>query len=242
MSDPGRAAEDRRVIARQSWLQNPVLNSLAIPVATNEALASFLPGRVNGPADAYRHIVRVAEMTRRMGPDTAGSLAELHEIQGQGGDVNNHAAATAMDRRNNLLGISIGLQATSFEAVLRLSWDAMDRSPRDGSGGVIGAVWLPQEEWHANPSSDRSQWNWPNPDWSRVPRQHVTGYLMGGEEYRRGADHRQLAADRRATLDAEKQEAWRRMLEEDDAADGPVQVEGYPRDGHPVRAPTRFRP
>lgn len=56
MPDPGRAAEDIRVVARQSWLQNPALNSLAIPVATNEALASFLPGRANGPADAYRHI------------------------------------------------------------------------------------------------------------------------------------------------------------------------------------------
>jgi hypothetical protein len=253
MPDPGHAAEDRRVIARQSWLQHPSLNSLAIPVATNEALASFLPGRVNGPADASRHIVWVAEMTRRMGPDTAGSLAELHEIQGhmsatrrdmlgQGRDVINDSAATAMDRRNNLLGISIGLQATSFEDVLRLSREAMDRSPRDGSGGVIGAVWLPKEDWRANPSSDRSQWNWPNPDWSRVPRQHVTEYLMGGEEYRRGADHRQLAADRRAALDAKKREAWRRMLEEDDAAGGPVQVQGYQRDGHPVRAHARSRP
>lgn len=253
MPDPGRAAEDRRVIARQSWLQHPSLNSFAIPVATNEALASFLPGRVNGPADAYRHIVWVAEMTRRMGPDTAGSLAELHEIQGQmsatrrdmlgqGRDVINDSAATAMDRRNNLLGISIGLQATSFEDVLRLSREAMDRSPRDGSGGVIGAVWLPKEDWRANPSPDEARWNWPNPDWSRVPRQHVTEYLMGGEEYRRGADHRQLAADRRAALDAEKREAWRRMLEEDDAAEGPVQVQGYQRDGHPVRAHTRSRP
>lgn len=250
MPDPGRAAEDLRVIARQSWLQNPALNALAIPVATNEAIASFLPGRVNGPADAYRHIVWVAGMTRRMGADTAGSLAELHEIQGQmsavrrdmlgqGGDAINHAAATAMDRRKNLLEISIGLRATSFEDVLRLSREAMDRSPRDGSGGVIGAVLLPEEEWRANPSSDRSRWNWPKPDWSRVPRQHVTAHLMGGEEYRRGADHRQLAADRRAALDAGKREAWNRMVEEDDAAGGPVHVQGHQRDGHPVRAHTR---
>lgn len=253
MPDPGRAAEDVRVITRQSWLQNPVLNALAIPVATNEALASFLPGRVNGPADAYRHIVCVAEMTRRMAPDMAGSLAEFHEIQGQmsatrremlgqGGDVINNVAATAMDRRNNLLGVSVGLQAASFDDVLRLSREAMDRSPSDGSGGAIGAVWQPEETWRANPSPDRAQWNWPNPDWNRVPRQHVTEVLMGGEEYRRGANHRQLAADRRAALDAEKQEAWRRMLEEDDAAGGPVQVQGYQRDGHPVRAHTRSRP
>ena len=83
MPDPGRNAEDLRAVARQSWLLHPALNSLAIPVATREAIASLLPGRVNGPADAYRHIVWVAEMTRRLGSNAAGSLAELHEIQGQ---------------------------------------------------------------------------------------------------------------------------------------------------------------
>ena len=110
MPDPGRNAEDARAIARQSWLQHPALNALAIPVATNEAIASFLPGRVNGPADAYRHMVWGGEMTCRLGWNMAGSLAELHEIQGQtsamrremmrqGGDLIDDAAATAMDRR-----------------------------------------------------------------------------------------------------------------------------------------------
>jgi hypothetical protein len=253
MPDPGRIAEEGRAIARQSWLLHPALNSLAIPVATNEALASFLPGRVNGPADAYRHIVWVAEMTRRMGPDMGGSLAELHEMQGQasamrrevmgqGRDAINSAAATAMDRRNNLLGVSIGIQATTFEDVLRLAREAIDRSPRDGSGSVIGAVWLPQDRWIANPSPDPTPWNWPNPDWSRVPRQHVTEYLMGGAEYRSGADHRLLAAERRAALAAEKREAWTLLLEQDEARGGPVQVRAHSREGHPVRAHTRSNP
>lgn len=44
MPDPGRSAEERRVILRQSWLQNPAFNALAIPVARSESLASLLPG------------------------------------------------------------------------------------------------------------------------------------------------------------------------------------------------------
>jgi hypothetical protein len=83
MPDPGRDAEDRRAVARQSWLEHPASNSLAIAVATTEAKASLLPGRVNGPADAYRHIVWLGELSRRLGPNMAGSLGDLHEIQGQ---------------------------------------------------------------------------------------------------------------------------------------------------------------
>lgn len=40
--------------AQRHWLANS--GGLAIAVATLEAEASGLPGRVNGPADAYRHM------------------------------------------------------------------------------------------------------------------------------------------------------------------------------------------
>jgi hypothetical protein len=217
MPGPVPDDEDRRAVARQSWMEAPTMNILAMAVATTEAKASFLPGRVNGPADAYRHIVWVGEMTRRSGPNSAGSLADLHEFQGQasaarrelvgGGDPINDNAATAMDRRNNLIGVSIGERARTFDDVLRMAREVMDRSPEDGSGGMIGAVWQARDRWLANPSPDTSRWNWPRPDRSRVPRQHVDGYLLGGESYRRGADHRALAAERRASLGAERRAA-----------------------------------
>jgi hypothetical protein len=253
MPDPGRDAEDRRAVARQSWLEHPSMNTLAIAVSTTEAKASFLPGRVNGPADAYRHIVWVGEMTRRLGPNMAGSLSDLHETQGQasalrrdmmgqGRDPINDAAATAMDRRNNLIGVSIGQRARTFDDVLSMARETIERSPVDGSGGVIGAVWLPRRDWLANPPSDESQWNWPRPDWSRVPTRHVTEYRMGGEAYRRGANHRLLAAERRAALDAEKRAEWALMLQEDEASDELVHVRAHARDGHPVRAYTRSAP
>lgn len=126
-------------------------NPLAIAVSTIEAKASLLPGRVNGPADAYRHIVWVGEMARRLGPNNAGRYAELHEIQGQASamrrdafgqsrDPINDEGATVMDRRNNLIGVSIGQRARSFDEVLRMARETIDRSPKDGSGGIAGAV------------------------------------------------------------------------------------------------------
>lgn len=49
--------------------------------ASSEAVSSQLPGRENGPADAYRHILWVAEMTRRFGPSKAKLFAEGKESE-----------------------------------------------------------------------------------------------------------------------------------------------------------------
>ena len=43
--------------------------------ASDEAGKSLIPGRRNGPADAYRHIIWAAEMTRRFGESAARALA-----------------------------------------------------------------------------------------------------------------------------------------------------------------------
>ena len=37
--------------------------------AMQESWWSNLPGRIDGPADAYRHILLAAELTRRFGED-----------------------------------------------------------------------------------------------------------------------------------------------------------------------------
>lgn len=36
-------------------------------MSINEASFSYMPGRTNGPADAYRHILWAAELTRQYG-------------------------------------------------------------------------------------------------------------------------------------------------------------------------------
>ena len=217
---------------------------LAIAVATREAEVSGLPGRVNGPADAYRHVVWVAEMTRRLGPNNAARFAEFHELRGSmsasiregfgsAGDLKDLAAATAMDRRNNLLGVAIGQEARSFEDVLVLARRAIENSPLDGSGGMTGAVWLADTYWTGRGS------NWPRPDWSGVSTAHVEAYTARGEEHR-FVNHRLSAEQRRAALRAERRAEWQRLLDEDERAaeesGDAVHVRAYLRDGHWVEA------
>lgn len=47
--------------------------------AIRESARSGLPGRENGPADAYRHILLSAELTRRFGEGYARQLLDTHE-------------------------------------------------------------------------------------------------------------------------------------------------------------------
>ncbi len=51
---------------------------IARTAANAESVSSQLPGRGNGPADAYRHILWVAEMTRRFGESVARNIAGLN--------------------------------------------------------------------------------------------------------------------------------------------------------------------
>lgn len=73
----------------------------AVGASTGEQVASQLPGRTNGPADAYRHLLWSAELTRKYGKEIAEPLLEGHE-KGQSGEE------TAMDSYNNAIGVSIG--------------------------------------------------------------------------------------------------------------------------------------
>ena len=46
----------------------------------NEAVFCGLPGRENGPADAYRHMLWAAELARNYGYVIAKSITTMHEI------------------------------------------------------------------------------------------------------------------------------------------------------------------
>ncbi len=106
---------------------NPSMGRIARPraiagevrdFAEVEATASRVPGQDQAPADAYRHLVGVAEPSRRAGPLLAAAMAErnewasteamLHSILG-GRPIapSNMPAARAMDRHNNLLAVGI---------------------------------------------------------------------------------------------------------------------------------------
>ncbi len=47
---------------------------IGVNAATNAAGKSEMPGLLNGPGDAYRHIVWAAEMTRRFGEAAARAM------------------------------------------------------------------------------------------------------------------------------------------------------------------------
>ncbi|NNV89272.1 calcium-binding protein, partial [Roseobacter sp. HKCCD9020] len=92
--------------------------------AQDIAVASQLPGRTDGPADAYRHLVISAELHRRFEPGIADVFLELHEV---GGGSNG-----PMDRHNNSVGELIGRYVASIngstEDVLALVNKVMNAS------------------------------------------------------------------------------------------------------------------
>lgn len=109
--------------------------------AIRESLSSNLPGRTDGPADAYRHILLAGELSRRFGEDLAQLILNAHELTGNLGDQT--PAANAMDQINNNLGIIIGREATSWEDVVTRARAQM--SIPDST------IWLPSNQWTGNP-------------------------------------------------------------------------------------------
>ncbi len=119
--------------------------------AINEMIESQLPGRTDGPADAYRHILLAAELTRRYGEIQAKLLLNGHELTGNLGGQK--PDAEAMDEHNNQLGIDLGNQLrqdpfnTSWNDVVNGARNLMD--PSNGNGNT--ARWLPESSWTVNP-------------------------------------------------------------------------------------------
>ncbi len=149
---------------------------LGVPAATSEAVGSQLPGRENGPADAYRHILWAAELTRRFGESRAREIFEQHETHGRlKGDS---ADAGAMDQHNNEIGIQLGIGARNWDDVVSAARKLMSGSAADGSSSWQsnydpattlarqGAIWLPENRWGRNPVQE------PHPDrqpfWQRT--------------------------------------------------------------------------
>ena len=122
--------------------------------ANDEAAASRLPGQDQGPADAYRHLVGVAELSRRAGPLLAAAMAERNEwasteamlrsiLGGRPIAPSNMPAARRMDRHNNLLAVGIGARARSTEDVVMRVRSMMERAieTTGGSGRGNSPYW-----------------------------------------------------------------------------------------------------
>lgn len=181
--------------------------------ALSEMVGSQMPGRERGPADAYRHILWAAELTRRFGEQRARQILELHEREGQQNSQPDDEEA--MDRHNNEIGIAIGGFGRSWNDVVSAARKAISGSATDGSGAwkdtydpsstlaPYGAVWLPENRWANNPKDDKwtpplrfarapapkrpelpnSQTNWYSNPSRPGGPDWVAGYLPDGYQY-----------------------------------------------------------
>ena len=154
--------------------------------AEKEAINSQLPGRQDGPADAYRHILAAAEAVRQGYSEwlvrSWGSIREWHDPPDR----------AAMDRHNNDVGIEIGKNSETWNDVLNKARRAIENGSENFDDHH--ATWRPEAEWDGNPKNvttpdpdDRwptEQTNWPprwpngdspdNPNWWR----HHAGDLI----------------------------------------------------------------
>ena len=111
--------------------------------AKAESVSSQLPGRENGPADALRHILIAAELTRKYPDSYANFLLDSKEENDAAG------AASKMDLYNNNIGVAIGqyVQNTggNWQDVVRLSQEAVEVSLSNFSIADINNQNLSQE-------------------------------------------------------------------------------------------------
>lgn len=196
-------------MSETSWLRRlfigrteQVVNEVR-DLATAEMEASGLPGRQGGPADAYRHMLAAAELTRRLGPLEAYAILEYNEMRSERAGENqrgrgarvppaNQPEFIGMDRHNNTMAIGVGARAWTFDDIVEGVRGAFDRAGSDGSGFAGRPTWLQEEKWDDGRPVHRP--NWPNPDWTTVPRSERR------EQYRfDGPLHRNRSQDVRST-------------------------------------------
>ena len=194
--------------------------------AKAEALASGLPGQDQEPGDAYRHMLGVAELSRRVGPLLAAAMAERNEwesteamlrslLDGRMPAQSNMPGARRMDRHNNLLVVGTGAVASSTEDVVMRIRSMMERAIETdgGSGRGNTPYWRPYRYWSEGaPLREWSAENWP--DLAQATHMHVYRQQLGASPPER----------------------------ESAAGGGPVQVRPHVRDGHPVSGHMRSVP
>ncbi|WP_291296635.1 hypothetical protein [Elioraea sp.] len=156
--------------------------------AEREALRSDLPGYYEGPADAYRHIVGVAELRRRFGFPTAFGIAAGNEVYGfhrrrlRRGPRDIDGPSREMDEHNNAIGLEIGASARTYEEVVRRARAAIDAGVTNGGSGSDNTPrWIAVGDWdepELRPKANRTiPVTWP----SDIPS--LDGYRFGDERF-----------------------------------------------------------
>jgi hypothetical protein len=218
--------------------------------AAEKARKTSLPGETDGPADAYRHIVGIAELTRREGARKANAIGTFNEITTLFSD------ASQMDLHNNDIGRRIGKDATSSEEIERRAMAEIRAAVIEGGTGKNGtAVYLPEREWRDR-DARKAGLVWPLPGFaksSQVERDLASPPESWSDAVRERVMRDQIYWDTNHPRQAEAFEAVRRSFEHrpdkseprsgDTGTGGPVNVRSYKRDdGTKVDAHSRSAP
>lgn len=162
---------DKNLSEFEGWMKDKLDVSAIEKMAYLEADNSELKGELNGPNDAYRHMIVTAEMARRKGPVTSTTLGLGHELTGllQGQPLNQ----AKMDASNNAIGVDIGMRAKTLNDVIDMARKAMQDAISVGGTGKNGTPsWIDHDD-------DK---NWPK-DLMNMPRVTAkTGYAFAGLE------------------------------------------------------------
>lgn len=228
--------------------------------AEQETKSSRLPGTHNGPGDAFRHIIWIAEEARTRGSLPAWAMGEANEIKG------NYRAVDEKDRQkpdeatmgrsnNNEIALRIARAAKSREDVVRLAKAEIAASFEHGGSGANGtARYLPKERW-GDIEGHGPRDNWP-PAWKddaalRVERlltlpvedwtEDDVRAVQASRRYWQSGNPRQAEAFEKVKSWFESSEARRRNQLR--TSHGPVTVDPYTRgDGTKVDGHTRSAP
>lgn len=112
---------------------NPVTDFTTLTDEVTEAAKmSGLPGLHNGPADAYRHSLWTAAMTRKYGSNAARMIGLANEIYGAGKSLVKTGRIpfdeTMMDLKNNETGIRLARDPMDDRELWRRVRDLADRT------------------------------------------------------------------------------------------------------------------
>ncbi len=152
--------------------------------AIGESVASQLPGREMGPADAYRHVLLAAELTRELGPGWATAGLLDHELDPESG------ADNGLDFWNNAIGMAIGMHVKNrggdWTDVVRLTREVVSRSLSGDGPNTLEQRWISKPAieglskfYQESPLSNRSPLTPPFDIWRQRFNQSGSFYVSG---------------------------------------------------------------
>jgi hypothetical protein len=158
---------------------------------TQEAAATGLPGRENGPQDVHRHCLLAGEPRLRFGTDGANDVLNANELRGiwrglsRHADLGNLAAQTANDKLVNDRCLAAMKPARTEEDVRRIAREKTLEAIRYGGDGRRGSLPYGARETWVGGQSFPEEWGGarsegPHPGYAPFAVDRIIRRLNGG--------------------------------------------------------------